>query len=114
MEITSENVVQVLVWLIAAGIVVRFTIEALRVNETLSEQNAGKLNQIVSFVVAGGLFALQHFGFADAAVEAETLGNELAVALITWPVIAALAYGIHKLMKLIEGRLKTDPKAQPR
>jgi len=104
MEFSSEHVVQALVWIVAGAIIARFTVEALRKNGTLEERNAGQLNQVVSFVVAAGLLALRHFGYIDAAVEAETLGNELAVALITWPVIYILAYAIHKLTKRAEGR----------
>lgn len=110
MEITTNNIISVIVWIVALAIVVRFTVEALKAQAALSEQNAGKINQAVSFVAAIGLFVLQHFGFAEEAVRAETLGNDLAIALITWPVLFVLAFLIHKVTKIVEGRFREDTK----
>jgi hypothetical protein len=114
MEITQELVVQIVGYIIVAAIVVRYAIEALRVNKSIEDVNAGKINQFLSFVAASGVFALQYFGFIDTADAAVALGGQLAASLITWPVIAILAWLLHQAIRIIEGRLGGKEEESPK
>lgn len=100
-SISLEQFAAALVILIAAAIVVTKLVDGLKAAGAVPEGAAGKVNQGLAFVIALAGFLLRYFGQSGKVAEAETLGLELAAALVSTYVIAFLAYLIHQGVKRI-------------
>lgn len=112
LNITADQAVQALVIVIAVAIVVTKLIDGLMKAGAIKDGDAGTANQVIALVVAAAGFLLRYFGQAGKVAEAETLGLELAAALVSSYVISFLAWLIHEqIVKRIEGRkLVSGPK----
>lgn len=109
MGFSAEQGIQVLIAVLAAAILVRNFIQALKGvkrpdgKPVIEDGQAGHWNGALSFLVALGGFVLTYFGAAEKIGIAELLASDLTTVIVTGFVIQAFAWGIHWISKRLEG-----------
>ena len=106
-HITPEQFFGVLFVLIAAAIFVTNLVDALKKAGVVKDGAAGKANQVLSAVIAFAGFALTYFGQGERVADAQALGLDLSLTLISTYLIAFIAFVVHQVKRLIEGRLQS-------
>lgn len=102
-SISEQQFWSVMVFLVAAAVVVTNLVDALRLKKEISDVNAGKINRVVSFFAALVGFLFLHFGHGDMLAQAQGVGAEVSLSLLSAPIIMFLAWLIHQIIKLAEG-----------
>lgn len=102
MTIQAQDIVQVIVTVIAVATAVRFIVEGLKTTGSIPAEQAGKVQAAINGVLAFGLFAASYFGFepqATAAIE-KSLALAPGVLEVTLFVLSVLATkGVHKALR---------------
>ena len=96
--IEMNDVVQVVLVIIAVAVVIRFVVEGLKGAGRIDPAQAGNVQAVLNFVVALGVFVAGQFGFEARAQDAIEKGLSLAPGLLEMAlfVVGVLATkGIH-------------------
>lgn len=106
-HIDVNDVIKLLVAVIAAAVVVTKLIDGLQKTGAVKDGQAHNWNQVLAFVVALAGFLLKQFGAGDAAlIDAQSFGLQIAAALVTGFTIAIAAKALHEVVKWLEGHSK--------
>lgn len=100
----DEFAVRVLFAIVAAGIVLTYIVQGLKKIGAINDGDSGKLNLALAYVVALAKFGLDYFGAGQQAQQATSIGEQLAVLVVTGFTLAAISSLAHWLTKKMGAR----------